>query len=209
MTDVAPLPGTFVPGNKDVVICKGKQFFNHGGNARLRKIATSMLGEYEAARSKLGKSVIISTVVARIREEGSFVKRDLSSGKWVFAEDLLCREKTSASFRDALQQRRRKKNLAACQSAIRERNILKPERRKCMPQTSETVSNERAFMNFSNEEHVRSSRKPTTSTPLGNKLGTWNPSDTFSGLCNAFSNVEEDGNPFEPTPLAYETYSFG
>ncbi|CAB9496448.1 Nitrilase family, member 2 [Seminavis robusta] len=102
------LPETFAPSACDVVVGKGKKYFKHEGNQMLRRLAVSMIAEYAEARTKMDKSLIISNVVDRIRDSGSFVKVDLASGRWLIAEDLLCREKTSAVFRDALHEYRKK-----------------------------------------------------------------------------------------------------
>lgn len=94
------------PEDNSVVIGKGKRYYYHPGNSWLRKIVASMLDDYAVAKSKLDKSLIISDVVDLVRQNGSFVKKS-SSGTWVHAEDLLCREKISAVFRDAMHQRGR------------------------------------------------------------------------------------------------------
>lgn len=86
---------------------KAKKYFFHKGNAMLRNLAASMLDEYAGAKTKLDKSLIISDVAEHVRQNGNFVKRDTTTEKWVVAEDLLCREKISAVFRDALHQRSR------------------------------------------------------------------------------------------------------
>ena len=59
----------------------------------LRRLAASMIGEYEKAKTKMDKSIIITNVVDRIRSNGQFVKLQQKSGRWQLAEDLLCREK--------------------------------------------------------------------------------------------------------------------
>jgi len=66
-----------------------------------------MLADYASAKSKLDKSLIITDVAEHVREKGHFVKRSPSSDAWVLAEELLCREKISAVFRDALHQKNR------------------------------------------------------------------------------------------------------
>jgi hypothetical protein len=131
------LPEYYTPGDRDVVIGKGKKYFFHKGesvvgvstcsyrclydietnfpmhgsvpqgNAMLRDLVASMLDEYALAKTKLEKSLIISDAAERVRQNGNFVKRDTRTNKWVLAEDLLCREKISAVFRDALHQRGR------------------------------------------------------------------------------------------------------
>lgn len=101
------LPEDYTPGASDVVVGKGKKYFRHSGNEMLRQLAASMIADYDKSCTKLDKSLIISHVVDRVRASGTFVKFDLASGRWLVAEDLLCREKTSAVFRDALHDHRK------------------------------------------------------------------------------------------------------
>jgi hypothetical protein len=101
------LPEDYTPGVHDVVVGKGKKYFNHSGNEMLRTLAASMIDDYNKSCTKLDKSVIISHVVDRVRASGIFVKFHLASGRWLVAEDLLCREKTSAVFREALHDHRK------------------------------------------------------------------------------------------------------
>jgi hypothetical protein len=98
-TVIDALPGDFTPGARDVVIGKGKKYFHHSGNAMLRNMVDAMLDEYREAQTKPDKTYIISQLVEHVRKIGRFVKRDVASGKWVHAEDLLCREKCSQTFR--------------------------------------------------------------------------------------------------------------
>jgi hypothetical protein len=106
MRNNEPIPLDWEPEDNSVVIGKGKRYYYHPGNSWLRKIVASMLDDYAVAKSKLDKSLIISDVVDLVRQNGSFVKKS-SSGTWVHAEELLCREKISAVFRDAMHQRGR------------------------------------------------------------------------------------------------------
>ena len=91
----SPLPEDWSPTEHDVVVGKGKKFYLHPGNVMLRNLVSSKLAEYSKAHTKAGKSEIISDVVEHVNEKGAFVKRHAVSGKWVYAEDRLCREKCS------------------------------------------------------------------------------------------------------------------
>ena len=98
------LPAGYSPSDYDVVIGKGKKYYNHKGNAMLRVLTHSMLPRYNDCKTKLEKSLIISEVSEVVREKGNFIKRDNVSDDWVLAEDLLTREKVSAVLRDSLHQ---------------------------------------------------------------------------------------------------------
>ena len=60
----------------------------------LRDVVSSKLTEYSTANTKAGKSEIISDVVDQVNLKGAFIKKG-ASGRWVYAEDRLCREKCS------------------------------------------------------------------------------------------------------------------
>lgn len=78
----------------------------------LRTLVGNMLEEYKKAQTKSDKSNIISDVVEYVRTKGRFVKRDCVTGKWIYAEPLLCREKCSQSFRDNMAETYRSSNVA-------------------------------------------------------------------------------------------------
>jgi len=94
------LPEGFAPGDHDVVIGKGKKFYFHGGNQWLRQVVDDRTAEYSKATNKWEKSFILSSVIDYIRTNGRFVRLDSNGVSWVQAEDLLCREKCSAVFRE-------------------------------------------------------------------------------------------------------------
>lgn len=105
---VAPTKGKrtlkagFEPGPLDVICGRGSTGRNHPGNIRFGKIVAENVEKYSRA-SKLEKSVIVSSIVEKIREaspEGGFVKKE---GKaWFEAGDFLAREKVGQRLRDSL-----------------------------------------------------------------------------------------------------------
>eukprot|EP00542_Grammatophora_oceanica_P018980 CAMPEP_0194049290 /NCGR_PEP_ID=MMETSP0009_2-20130614/30234_1 /TAXON_ID=210454 /ORGANISM="Grammatophora oceanica, Strain CCMP 410" /LENGTH=193 /DNA_ID=CAMNT_0038695403 /DNA_START=238 /DNA_END=819 /DNA_ORIENTATION=+ len=77
----------------------------HPGNKWFRSIIDEKLSTYSSAKSKLEKSVVVSSIVDTIRAKspnGSFVKHDTSTGTWYEVSDRLAREKVGQSLRDAL-----------------------------------------------------------------------------------------------------------
>lgn len=95
------------PGDNDVVIAKGKKWYFHPGNQRLRDLVQERVDEYKAATAKADKSSIIAGVIQTITtvNGGEFVKLDPldpAGQKWIPADDLLCREKVSATFRETI-----------------------------------------------------------------------------------------------------------
>jgi hypothetical protein len=99
------LPSDFSPGKDDVICGRGKKCYSHIGNERFRVRVSGMLNTYNAARSKVDKSAVLSDVVEQVRSaspNGGFVKLDVDTGRWYEVGDFLAREKTSQAFRDAL-----------------------------------------------------------------------------------------------------------
>ncbi|CAB9515453.1 Nitrilase family, member 2 [Seminavis robusta] len=109
MTTETILPAGFTPGDKDVMVGRGKVCYKHAGNRRLTEIVRSALGTYSASgATKKSKSELIKSIMSQIRDEspdGGFIKFDNESGRWFIVADRIAREKVSQTFRDALNDR--------------------------------------------------------------------------------------------------------
>ncbi|CAB9518887.1 Nitrilase family, member 2 [Seminavis robusta] len=96
----------FTPGEKDVIVGRGKVCYKHSGNLRLAGIAQSVLGTYSAPEAtKKSKTDLIKNIVSQVRAsspDGGFVKFDSENGQWFEVGDRVAREKVSQTFRDAL-----------------------------------------------------------------------------------------------------------
>lgn len=123
---------SFVPGDMDVLVGRGKLCYGHSGNIRLNKIVESYLESYSAADStKRSKSEIIKRIVDQIREdspEGGFVKKDPATGKYYECGDVVSREKVSQCFRDALKDSYKSSNKAKTLKRSKERQLKKSMR---------------------------------------------------------------------------------
>jgi hypothetical protein len=86
------------------VVCgrgKGAFNFNHVGNRRFRSLASMFLERYFQADARTAKSVIVSEIIALIRQAGgNFCK--YKKGVWMEVGDLHAREKVGASLRALL-----------------------------------------------------------------------------------------------------------
>lgn len=97
------LPPDFIPTPHSVVCGRRKECFDAVGNRRLRIVISMFLKQYSEAKSKVAKSVIVSTVLDMIYDatpEGAFVKYE--KGRWYELDEDSAREKTGALFRDCL-----------------------------------------------------------------------------------------------------------
>lgn len=209
------LPEEYKPGPFDVVIGKGKKFYFHEGNDRLRKLAReNWLDEYKKAVTKPDKSFIISEVVEEVRRNGRFVKKDNVTGKWVYAEELLCREKCSQTFRDALHETYRSSNVAKKNKRRREQQ-LKVMAEKKMQETEvkrhcstsvQQLPSLPADLFAMGTTTPSSVSKPmaTKTASIPKKSGPPSGQDIIAILSDVLSLSsldDEDDNPFEPKPL--------
>ena len=187
----------------------------------LRSMAQSMLKKYSLANTKLDKSLIISDVVEHIRQNGNFVKRDSKSDQWVLAEDLLCREKISAVFRDALHQQSRsgsgsmpKKAIAQAiekQQHYQRRALPAMPSLECttlkqvrVPLPSPALSSSCAPVSSQNftvdwTTLLRNQHQSPQNTSMS--AATAEKKDLFSLFSLAISDINTDDDPFEPKPI--------
>eukprot|EP00429_Kryptoperidinium_foliaceum_P008799 CAMPEP_0176007336 /NCGR_PEP_ID=MMETSP0120_2-20121206/3181_1 /TAXON_ID=160619 /ORGANISM="Kryptoperidinium foliaceum, Strain CCMP 1326" /LENGTH=268 /DNA_ID=CAMNT_0017340095 /DNA_START=37 /DNA_END=840 /DNA_ORIENTATION=+ len=101
-TKAQSLPENFEPGNWDVICQGGKESYDHIGNRRFRICIDNNLRTYSKAKSKHERSSVVTCIVDVIREMGSFVRKDESSGCWFEVDDKTAREKVGHALRDAI-----------------------------------------------------------------------------------------------------------
>lgn len=215
-TTMTTLPSNFTPGDRDVVIGKGKKFYFHPANQWLRTVVAERIESYSQAVTKADKSNIISGVVEYVREHGRFVKI-ASSGEWIFAEPLLCREKCSQTFRDNLAQTYRSSNVAKrnkrraeqqekTNSVMSTMSLYPPAKRVRTTYTPEPVKSVSVNINM----------EPLDTPPSPNSCATWfdwemplldlqqeeNTMADFDGLMLDFSSADNGCvvDDFEPLP---------
>jgi len=99
-------PQDFVPSPKDVILGRGKGTFAHTGNRRFRLIIAMNLKKYVDAKTKADKSIIVASIVDRVREgspiNGGFVKKDVKTGRWMSIDEAVARDKVGHAMRDAV-----------------------------------------------------------------------------------------------------------
>ena len=108
--DMLLLPSDFSPSHFDVVVGTGREAKQHCGNKAFQRILQrDYLKIYSKAETKLEKTMIISEIVATIRErspaKAGFVKR--INETWYQVEDTIAREKISQSLRNLLHEQYR------------------------------------------------------------------------------------------------------
>lgn len=99
-----PLPYMKEAGEFDVICARGSVAANHPGNIRFKGIIRSKLTDYNAATSKVEKTLIVTAIVDAVRDysrDGGFVKQD-KTGAWYDVGDFLAREKIGQTIRDCL-----------------------------------------------------------------------------------------------------------
>lgn len=105
-----------VPGERDILLGRGRRAQNHNGNVHFREIVETFRQRYEEIPSKGGKTELIREVVDFIYDNGSrFIKQD-SFGRWIPVGREVARDKVSHSFRNKkrLSLTKSKKRPASC-----------------------------------------------------------------------------------------------
>lgn len=100
------MPQDFEPGPYEVLIGRGRRCTMHWGNQRFRSMIHDELEGYAAADCKRHKSSIIGRVLGDIKKHSphaGFVKKDVSSGRWLSLTDAASRVTIAQAFRDALE----------------------------------------------------------------------------------------------------------
>lgn len=96
------LPEHYEVGPNDVVCGRGKGSYNRPGNKKFRAMVQEHVQEYVQAKTKLDKSMVLSAIVEKVREEngGRFVKQ--KKGYWHEIGDEQAREKVGHAIREAI-----------------------------------------------------------------------------------------------------------
>mmetsp|Transcript_10215 Transcript_10215/g.19606 ORF Transcript_10215/g.19606 Transcript_10215/m.19606 type:complete len:209 (-) Transcript_10215:65-691(-) len=96
------LPEKYQVGPNDVVCGRGKGSYNRPGNKRFRAMVQEHVDEYVQAKTKLDKSMVLSAIVEKVREQwhGRFVKQ--KKGAWEEIGDEQAREKVGHAIREAI-----------------------------------------------------------------------------------------------------------
>lgn len=101
-----PLGEAYTPEANDVICARGRTAYNHPGNRRFRRLLIEKAEEYEAAKNKLDKSLLVTYVMDSIHgttPPGRFVRQeDPTSKMWYVATVASAREKVGQGFRDIL-----------------------------------------------------------------------------------------------------------
>ena len=95
----APLSSrVIVPGNRDVLMGRGKRVLESPGNVHFRYLLQLHRNQYEAV-SKFEKTLVIEVILQKIRESGG---RFLTQGDdgWTEVDDDLARNKIGHAFRN-------------------------------------------------------------------------------------------------------------
>jgi hypothetical protein len=112
------LPKGYKPGALDILCGRGKGCSNHDGNKIFSAAVLVNLPRYADAEKRIDKSIVVSSVVASLREKGAqFLKFDNKTERWYEIGDKQAREKAGHAIRDVLsiegkshEARKRKRN---------------------------------------------------------------------------------------------------
>ncbi|CAB9521386.1 Transfer protein [Seminavis robusta] len=120
-TVVDPEPFS-IAGQNDVLLGRGKRFYEHSGNIRFRYMVEHQAADYNATASASAKKRITSDIVAKIHQTGGrFLKDDRDAG-WIEVDDETARLKVSHVFRNMRLSKHNNNNTAACSNNHHENN---------------------------------------------------------------------------------------
>lgn len=188
----------FVPRDTDVIIGKGLRSFSHVGNEVLRSIITSRLTEYNSTEVKRTRSNIISSIIMEIKitYRGSFVKKDIKTGLWFEADEVLARDKISHAIRRISQ----RKNDNKSNNEYKENDFISSSIPHFIPQRL-TEEEFRTCCNLKttateSSKLTRMSWAAVDSIDIVEKLYFFLPNDYFN-----------DSKPYEPVPVSEALYN--
>eukprot|EP00934_Nitzschia_sp_Nitz4_P005223 Nitzschia sp. Nitz4//scaffold37_size175936//85170//86912//NITZ4_002048-RA/size175936-processed-gene-0.223-mRNA-1//-1//CDS//3329549794//5213//frame0 len=88
-----------VPGQNDVLLGRGKGFYQHTGNIRFRALVEDRFPHYERARTSAEKKRLTCEVIGLIRTSGGRFLKDDSKCGWVIVTEEVARQKVAHVFR--------------------------------------------------------------------------------------------------------------
>jgi hypothetical protein len=104
LADLLPLQPDFIPSPFDVIVGTGREAKNHNGNIGFRELLKGYIGRYSNAPFKLDKTMIISEIIAAVKEKSpshtGFIKKH--GRRWCAVDDHMAREKVSQGLRNIL-----------------------------------------------------------------------------------------------------------
>ena len=94
------------PGQKDILLGKGRQIMKHPGNIEMRLLLESKWHEWENATNQ-EKAGVARSVLREIKDNfGRFLKEDPNNGWFIPVDDETARQKISIGFRDLMKRKR-------------------------------------------------------------------------------------------------------
>ena len=144
---------------------------NHAGNVRFREIIRSKLPQYNASKSKLEKSLIVTTIVDAVRDyspDGGFIKQDKTPGAWYDVGDALAREKIGQTIRDQLHSKYKSSTKSKKQrrKALRKETKSKPDPPTEEPQEEEELQEEEPREEEQRPSSSSESKSETNEPPM-------------------------------------------
>lgn len=93
-------------------------------NIRLREVIEDYLDEYQRAKSKMGRSAIVSKIIGTVQgETGKFVRQDAKTSKWFHVGSRTAREKVGQAIRAAIRKRGEQHQLQPARAKSQNQNV--------------------------------------------------------------------------------------
>lgn len=196
------LPVGFQPDNWSVICGRGKEVFSHIGNKRLRILVDANLNKYSSTKSKMQKTLIVSSIVDAVRSAskiGGFVKQDPNTKIWEEVGDDVAREKVGQLLRESMT----KKNPNKLQQR-KEQRKAKVLKKKGMKREASSGSSASASSVSTTETSVITSASGRNLTSLSEVTNH----SVVSSLENPADSIDFDPLPIEDANGTSFVFSF-
>lgn len=98
---------TYKPTGRDIICGRGRGSFLHEGNKFYLSLLRKNIDPYLAAKKRVEKSVIISTIVSSLKQcSFRFLKQDEMNQRWYELSDAECYERTAHALRDLIRKKK-------------------------------------------------------------------------------------------------------
>lgn len=97
------MPEEFEPAAMDIICGRGCQYSTRPGNKIFANIVQSHLQEYQEARTRIDKTMVVAQVLERVLETGArFLKKDKSTQRWMEMNREQSHSKCGHAIRDTI-----------------------------------------------------------------------------------------------------------
>jgi len=174
------LPAGYTPGDHDIIIGRGKSVKTHTANVKFSRLVASIAVHYQAAASKGQKGAILSKLIHDM--DAGFIKRDLSTGRWMRVNEDLARTTAAQAIRNHLSE-----------------DYRSSKQFKSMRRLQQIQKQQQSEQQMQQQIHCISPSPSLSGMRLNNVEADVR---AFHLLYSVFGSRQTQDDPFLPTPIA-------